>query len=104
MIDDREEQSPVPRYKDQYANQVSDAIHKLTPPERGWILAFVILVLGAFTLDYFQSMTRAEAVSEHLTLVEKHRAEEMRRQQEINRHLADALVRAIEQQEKHMTK
>lgn len=75
----------------------SNAIDKMAPAEKGWILASVIVILGAMALlevtNYMDNQNRTASTIKYFTAMEAHRSEETRRLQEQNRVLAQALAR-----------
>ena len=95
---------PIPEEKQHGSSYVeaatemgSAAINKMAPADKGWILASVIVILGAMSLleitNYLSNVNRNESTANYFTVMEKHRSEENRRLQEQNRILAQALAR-----------
>jgi len=95
---------PIPEERIQPSDYVgaaaevgSEAIKGMAPAEKGWILASVIVILGAMALlevtNYLENTSRSTTTAQYFTHIEAHRSEENRRLQEQNRILAQALAR-----------
>lgn len=90
-----------------WASVAKDSVVKLTPADKGWILAFVILFSVMQVTNYLTSVGRSEMeldkgqrINAYLELLESNRrdmamkrADEMRRMQELLKALADTISR-----------
>lgn len=92
---------PEQNKADTYAQAATDisntALRGMAPAEKGWILAAVVMILGALGLieitNYLDNKNGDESTAKFFTLLETSRSEENRRLQEQNKTLADALAR-----------
>lgn len=100
--------TPTQRIDSQdWASVGKDAVAKLTPADKGWILAFVILFSVMQVTNYLRSLDRnalakaeSERVNQYMELIESNRrdmankrADEMRRMQELVKTLSDTVSR-----------
>ena len=85
-------------------------LSSMAPAEKGWILAVVIIIAVLEAGDYFATAAQyksfqlnAKQTADHLNVVEEHRkateenrSQEIRRMQEVNKELSQALGRSHE--------
>ena len=83
------------------AENVSEiAIKGMSTADKGWMLAAVVLILGAIALievtNYLEVSDRINSQGGYFTSVEKNRSEEFKRLQNQNKYLIRALAKQTE--------
>lgn len=105
-----EEDKGTPIQNQEWNEVVRDTVTRLTPPERGWILAFVLLFAVFQVSNYLQESERLErdetkdralvdyfnALEQSRIVIEENRAQEIRRLQEIVKELTQTVARSSE--------
>lgn len=75
----------------------SNAIQGMAPADKGWILASVVLMLGAISLieitSYMEMSSAGERTARFITEIETNRSIELRRLAEMNKACMNALTR-----------